>query len=159
MGELYTTAAGVRGACAKARALAPAEYPPDLPTTPLLAGAPAWYPFEHEAWGTGEVIRQSLRAAPALKRDASVRQAIVEVAGCRNLRRGRQPFVLALGFVGARDHAPALAELLSDPDVGGQAVDTLIKMRAAGYEARVAPLLRARHAWIRTVARRYVERF
>ena len=58
--------ADVRAACQRARALAPAAHPPDLPTKPELLGAPDWHPFEHAAWALGEDVRQALKRAPSL---------------------------------------------------------------------------------------------
>ena len=40
---------------------------------------------------------------------------------------------MALGFVAAREFADTVAPFLSDPDVEGQVLDTLIKMKAPGY--------------------------
>ena len=76
-----------------------------------------------------------------------------------NLRRGRQSFVMALGFTGAAHLAPRVARFLADPDVDGQVIDTLLKMRAPGFVAAVRPLLTDTHAWIRNLAKKYVARY
>ena len=70
--------------------LAPEQFPPDLPTTPLLDGAPQWYSFEHQAWAMGEDIRQALAARPKLRSDAQVQHCLLKVIATANLRRGRQ---------------------------------------------------------------------
>jgi len=36
-------------ACEGALRMAPEQWPPTLPPSKELLGAPAWYPFEHEA--------------------------------------------------------------------------------------------------------------
>jgi hypothetical protein len=159
MAERFTSPDAVIAACTAAKALAPAEVPPDQPPDPTLNGVPAWYRFEWDAWPMGEAIRQSFQSTPSLKRDRRVLDAVLDVVRHRQLRRGRQSFVMALGFAGAAAYAPALAELLVDPDVDGQVLDTLLKMRVAGYGEVVAPLLDARHAWIRKLARRYLDRY
>jgi hypothetical protein len=145
-------------ACDKALALAPTEWSPTLPVSPLF-GAPEWYSFEHEAWDLGECVRQAFSANRRLKRERAVLERVVGVATCRNLRRGRQSFVMALGFVDARDCAPELAPYLSDLDVKGQVVSTLLLMRAPGFATDVVPLLDSDKTWIRNLARRYLERF
>jgi hypothetical protein len=48
---------------------------------------------------------------------------------------------------------------LSDSDVDGQVVHTLLKMRAGGYAEAVAPLLQSEKPWIRRLAKKYVERY
>ena len=157
--ELYETPESIIGACLSATALAPAEFPPDLPTTPLLLGAPGWYDFEWQAWAIGEAVRRSLKDKPQFRRNVSVTDAICSVAVCRNLRRGRQSFVMSLGYTTAASCSPAIAQLLYDPDVDGHAVDTLLKMQVSGYGAEVADLSRHKHAWIRRLAKRYAERY
>lgn len=159
MVERFTSSQDVIAACAAAKALGPAEVPPDLPPDPKLNGVPGWCGFEWDAWPVGEAIRQSFQTTPSLKRDRRVLDAVLGVVRHRPLRRGRQSFVMALGFTGAATYAPALAEFLSDPDIDGQVLDTLLRMRAAGYGGAVAPLLEDRHAWIRKLARRYLDRY
>jgi hypothetical protein len=145
-------------ACEQALRLAPAEYPPTLPSSKELLGAPEWYSFEVEAWPIGESIRQSFVANPTLKRKDAVLARVAEVATCRNLRRGRQSFIGALGFVAAQRYAGALAPFLSDRDVYGQVFDTLIKMKAFGFSCEAASLLHSDKTWIRCLAKKYVER-
>lgn len=157
--EPLESATDILAACDRALALAPLDYPPTLPGTPELRGAPAWYPFEHEAWAIGEAVRQVFVRHPRLKKQKDVLAKVLQIATCRNLRRGRQSFVMALGFVAARDQAAELAPLLADPDVDGQVVDTLLKMRAPGFASNVRPLLDSDKAWIRKLVGRYIERY
>jgi hypothetical protein len=159
MTELFPTSDAIIAACAATKSLAPAEFPTDLAPDRFTSGARTWYSFEHAAWQVGETIRLSFQATPRLKRDPRVVDAVVDVVRCRNLRRGRQSFVMALGFTGAARCAPTLAGYLTDPDLAGHVVDTLLKMRAAGYGDAVSPLLEAPHAWIRNLARRYLDRY
>jgi hypothetical protein len=143
--------------CAAARALAPETFPADLPATE--SGAPDWYRFEHEAWAIGEQVRHCLLRQPQLKRDAAVQRAIVDVIHCGNLRRGRQSFVMLLGYKAAQEWAPVIASYLDDPDVCGHTLDTLLKMRVPGYAVQVEPLLASKYTWIRNLARKYRERY
>jgi hypothetical protein len=143
----------------RALSFAPSEYPPDLPSSDELRGAPEWYSFELKVWEIGEDIRQQLQKTPQLIADTDFLNKIVSVIQCRNLRRGRQSFVLLLGFKGASGYADEVARLLSDPDVAGHALDTLQKMRLAGYASEVEALLESEHTWIRNKAKTYLGRY
>jgi hypothetical protein len=158
MDDLLKTPDEVVRACGEAMGLAPAAPPIDLPPDPIAPGVPAWHRFEHDAWGIGETVRRSLAQKPALRRHAAVQNAILQAVNTPHLRRGRQAFVMALGFSAAAAHAPALIPLLSDPDLDGHALDALLKMRVYTYDQEVRPLLDAKQAWVRKLARRYVVR-
>jgi len=148
----------ILAACDKAEGLAPDRYPPTLPAKKEPLGAPDWYPFEHEAWPIGEKIRQSLAAAPRLKKDEAIQERIVRVIENRNLRRGRQSFVMALAHSAAAKMKVRIAPFLSDPDIDGHVVDALLKMRAFEFAAEVRPLLESDRTWIRKKAKQYLER-
>jgi hypothetical protein len=146
-------------ACEDALRLAPTEYPPTLSPSKELFGAPDWYPFEHQAWRIGESITQALARDPRLRKREPILSKVAEVATCKNLRRGRQSFVVVLGFVSARHYAERLAAFLGDPDVDGQVLHTLIKMRASGYTREAELLLFSEKTWIRRLATRYLDRY
>jgi hypothetical protein len=158
MDALLETPDEIVRVCAEARRLAPADSPSDLPPSPITPEVPAWHRFEHEAWAIGETVRQSLSKKPALRRHVGVQRAILETINTPQLRRGRQSFIMALGFTAAASHAPALLPLLKDSDVDGHVVDTLLKMRVHSFDAEVRPLLDANQAWIRRLARQYIVR-
>ena len=149
----------ILAACEEAIRLAPAEFPPTLPPSKELSGAPEWYSFEHAAWPIGESIRRAFVEKPRLKKNYAVLAKVAEVATHRNLRRGRQSFIMALGFVAAREFADTVAPFLGDPDVEGQVLDTLIKMKAPGYTQQAVSLLHSDKAWIRHLAKKYVDRY
>jgi len=149
----------VLAACEAALCLAPAEWHPDLPISDELLGVPDWYAFEHAAWPIGESVRRAFSQHPSLKKRTTLISKVTEVATCRNLRHGRQSFIMALGFVGARQVAKALVPLLSDSDVDGQVLDTLLKMKAGGFAQAVAPWAQSKKAWVRRLARKYLERY
>ena len=151
--------ADIRAACQHAVALAPLAYPPDLPSKPELLGAPDWYPFEHTPCALGEEIRQAFKRTSGLKHNSAVLESIADVVDTINLRRGRQSFVMALGFKAAAGLAQRIAAHLSDRDVAGQCVDTLLKMRAPGFAAEVALLRDDDQTWVRRLARKYIERY
>ena len=66
---------------------------------------------------------------------------------------------MLLGFKRASGFADEIARWLSDPDVAGHALDTLLKMRVAGYASEAEALLKSEHAWIRNKAKTYLERY
>jgi hypothetical protein len=146
-------------ACEEAIRLAPAEFPLTLPPSKEHFGASQWYPFEIQAWPIGESIRQAFIRNPRLKKRENMLAKIAEVATCRNLRRGRQSFIMALGFVSVRHYAERLVVLLNDPDVDGQVLHTLIKMKAPSYTREVGTLLQSDKAWIRRLAKKYLDRY
>ena len=158
MARAIVTGEDVLNACRDALRQAPKKFPPDLPVN-RLSRQPEWYPFEHSVWETGEHIRHAFLKTRSLRKQTEILDAIVKCALARNLRRGRQSFVMLLGHVAAQPYADAIAPLCADPDVAGHAIDTLIKMRAPGYARHVRPLLSAQHAWIRNKARTYLERY
>lgn len=143
--------------CNKALALAPEEYPPTLPTSRELLGAPQWYPFEHQAWKLGEEVRQVFLKQPKLKKVKEIQDKIIEVVKCQNLRRGRQSFIILLGFKDANQFKNILVPLLKDDDVDGQTLDSLIKMRAYEFPDKVVPHLSSRYTWIKNLAKKYIE--
>jgi hypothetical protein len=144
--------------CDRAEALAPQELPPTLSAKSDLLGAPEWYQFERDSWPIGEKIRQALAATPSLKKNEAIQERIIRVVENRNLRRGRQSFVMALAYAAAANISGRLVPFLSDPDIDGQVVNTLLKMRAMDFSAQVRPLLQSDKSWIRKEAKRYLER-
>jgi hypothetical protein len=157
--DVPASAEEIFAACETALSLAPALYPPTLPPFKESLGAPDWYSFEHEAWGIGESVRRSFVQNPKFKKNQDVLNRMLEVACCRNLRRGRQSFIMALGFVAARLYAKTLSSFLNDPDVDGHVVYTLIKMKAPGFISEVEPLLQSDKTWIRNLAKKYLSRY
>jgi hypothetical protein len=144
-------------ACAAAEALAPKEFPPTLPPNPKLHGAPDWYSFEHGAWPIGEKIRQASVATPSLKKNKRIQLRIAKVIENRNLRRGRQPFVMSLAHVAAAEMKDKIAPFLSDPDIDGQVVDSLHKMKCFEFTREVSTLLESDKTWIKNKAMQYLK--
>lgn len=143
----------------EAEALVPARLEPDLPPGKSTAGEPDWHPFEHEVWQIGERIRQLLNACKVLRCDHRLHEAIVRMCQNRAAKRGRQSFILLLGYSCCDYLAYAISSELGDSGVQGHVVHTLLKMRVAGFFTRVEPLTRSRFAWIRNKANTYCERY
>lgn len=138
--------------------LAPTAFPADQPVD-RFSGQPKWFPFEIRCWELGEQIRRQLVESPRLRDDSRVGGAILEVIEHNHLRRGRQSFVMLLGSVKFASFAPRLVRWVSDPDVAGHVVDTLLKMRASGYVDVVRPYIASEFSWIRRKAKTFVERY
>ena len=139
--------------------LTPLEFPTDLPRKKELLGNFTWYDFEIKVWELGENIRQLFLQNPKLKRDKDVLNEILNVIKTKNLRRGRESFVLLLGFVDAKYLAPEIAAFLEDKDINGHVLIALLKMKAKDYTDKVKPLINSDVTWIRNLAKRYCERY
>ena len=138
-----------------ARTLVPDTVLAPLPLDECL-GVPAWRDFEHQVWAIGEQIRQLFLKAPRLRADRALQEQIVDIACDRRAHRGRQSFVMLLGYRSCVEHAGRLVGQLDDEFVHGHVVDAIYKMRAQGYSDQVQPLLDDKGAWIRNVANRYL---
>ena len=144
---------------AQAEAAIPSELLPDLPPGLYTSGAPELYPWEHQIWRHGEAVRQILSQKKSLRKDSELQDAFVRVACNRNAKRGRQSFVMLLGYTCCVRRAPEIVGQLGDPCVAGHVIDTLLKMRCPDYVAEVQPFTSDTIAWIRNKAKTYVERY
>jgi len=82
----------------KAEALVPGTLVDPLPSAEGSGGEPAWHGFERALWGLGEKIRQRLLRHPRLRADGEIQERLVAIATDRRARRGRQSFILLLGY-------------------------------------------------------------
>lgn len=147
---------GLRRLITEAHRHVPERMLAPLPPDEGLGGVPAWQRFEHRIWEIGEEIRQLLLKAPRLRGEPEIQESILRLATDRRAHRGRQSFVMLLGYRSCATHAAEVAEHLEDPAVDGHVVRTLYKMRARGHSRAVRPLLEAAHAWVRNEAKRYL---
>ncbi len=137
----------------------PPEQVADLPPVPYSSGAPEWHAYEHTVWQCGEAIRQLLTKKISLRRNADLQDGFMRVACNAKAKRGRQSFVMLLGYTTCAHRAPELVGQLTDPCVTGHVIDTLLKMRCADYVTQVQPFASHKMAWIRKKATTYVERY
>lgn len=153
--------AELRGAIAKrveeAHQLAPHDRPDDLVGMDTRPEIPSWHSHEHQVWRVGEEIRQLMAKQTKLRRDVELQEAFVEIGTDRRFGRGRQPFIMLLGYRACAVQAPAIAAIVGDPEVQGHAINTLYKMRARGYSNLIERGLGSPATWICKAARRYVE--
>lgn len=141
----------------EASAEIPIDPLPDLPGLPSFPEVPQWHPHEHILWKIGEQMRQLMAESGNHLNDDHI-DAVLQICRNPNAGRGRQSFVLLLGKVRYARFADAIVPLLQDPDVCGQAVNTLYKMKASGHTDAVRPLLDHEQTWIRKEARRYLQK-
>lgn len=134
----------------------PEIRPAQLPPTNGSPDVPQWHQFEHSIWSIGEQIRHAINSQPRLRSDRALYAEILSIVQHRNGMRGRQSFVLLFAYRPCIAWANDLASLIPDPDIDGQIISALYKMRASGLSATVAPFLSSSDPWIRKEARRYM---
>jgi len=142
-----------------AQAAIPSRLKPDLPPGKFTGDAPGWYDFEHRIWETGENIRQLLLKKKRLRNDDELQAAFLSISTNRKAKRGRQSFVMLLGYKCCQEHASAIASQLDDSCVTGHVIGTLLKMHAGGFVDQIRPFTKHEIAWIRNKARAYCGRF
>ncbi len=141
---------------AQANALVPGSAPARLPPMRGFPHVPHWHNFEHSVWSIGEQIRQAMNSQPKLRGDSQLYSEFLAVVRNRQAMRGRQSFVLLFAYRACIGWARELASLIPDPDIDGQVILTLYKMRATGFSRVVAPFLSSSTTWVRKETRRYI---
>jgi hypothetical protein len=120
------------------------------------AEVPQWSDVERLVWKIGEEIRHQLVLESHLREDAEIRDEILSIVLNKNARKGRQPFVLLLGFRKNSDLAKKLITQLGGGDIDGHVINTLYKMRALEFKEEVKPFASSKYSWIRNEAKRYL---
>ena len=142
----------------EAENLIPNENLPDLPFMPEVPDVHDWYAFENALWDKGEEIRQLILMSRKKPNKVQV-QRICDICVNPFAKRGRQSFVMLLGKKCYAEYAPAIAPFLSDDDIDGHVADTLFKMGVTGYISQMQPLTQHNRAWIRNIAKKYVNKY
>jgi hypothetical protein len=142
-----------------AEAAIPSELLPDLPPSQQIKEVPEWHAFEHQIWKRGEDIRQLLAEKKSLRKDPELQRTFLRIACNEKAKRGRQSFIMLLGYAVCAQFAPDISRQLSDPHVAGHAIDTLSKMHCADYVEAIKPYASDKTAWIRNKAKQYVEKY
>ena len=142
-----------------AEALIPANMTPDLPAGEMTSGSPEWHNFEHEIWQVGEKVRQLMTKNASLRTDSTLQSSIAGICSNRNAKRGRQSFLMLLGYKCCQSHARTVASQLNDPCVEGHVIDTLIKMKAPGFVNEIQSFVSHRTPWVRKKAKTYCQRY
>ena len=143
----------------EAKNLTPKKMEKDLNPMEGFPDVPNWHKYENEIWKIGEKIRQIIHNKKSLRRDKEINDLIMEVCMDKKSKRGRQPFILLLGYKHLSGFAPKLITMLSDKFVDGQIIDTVYKMQAKGFEKDIKPFTTEKLTWIRKTAIKYVEKY
>lgn len=143
----------------EAESLVPQNIEPDLPPTQLLPNIPEWHSYEHKIWKLGEDIRQLFLLYPSLKSDKEIHLQILDICLNPNSKRGRQSFIMLLGYKQFSDYAEVLITQVNDEFVTGHILDTILKMKVSGYGRIMENYINYNITWIRNVAKRYLKIF
>jgi len=132
---------------------------PDQPPGKYTSGKPQMYAFEHEIWRSGDDIRLYLSQNKTCKLSEAQQNRIVKIAVNPFAKRGRQSFIMLLGYKKYQQFSGQIISQISDSDVEGHVVDTLLKMQALDYADIIEPFTRHEIAWIRNKAKKYIENY
>ena len=157
--HLLHTRLVIIGKTKEAVTLIPNDYLPNPVSTKLVKDVPGWHDFEYAIWKIGEEIRLLLFNAMNLRKDQEIQSEFVRLATNRNAKRGRQTFIMLLGYKFCSHHAKEIASQIDDQFVEGHVIMTLRKMQVKGYSTQVRPFLNSQVTWIRNEAKKYLSRF
>ncbi|MEZ7496060.1 hypothetical protein QO206_11200 [Leeuwenhoekiella aequorea] len=143
----------------KAKNLTPKKMDKDLSPMEGFPEVPNWHKYEREIWDIGEKIRQIIYTKKSLRKDKEINDLIMEVCMDKKSKRGRQSFILLLGYKHLSGHAPKLITMINDKFVDGQIIDTIYKMQATGFEKDIKPFATDKLTWIRKLAVKYVKKY
>lgn len=143
----------------RAQGLIPKQLEPDLPPTQLLPDVAEWHSYEHEIWKLGAEIRQLIATCPSLRNDEELNTKIVSICLNPNTKRGRQSFIMLLGYKQHSNFAPDLIAQVTDGHVTGHILDTISKMKISGYSHIMRQYTDHETTWIKNVAKRYLTQY
>ncbi|WKX75880.1 hypothetical protein [Zobellia laminariae] len=143
----------------KAENLTPKKLERDLEPLDGFPDVPNWHKYESEIWEIGEEIRQIINTKKSLRKDSELTDLIMKFCLNKNSKRGRQSFILLLGYKHLSKYATQLIEMLNDKFVKGQIIDTVYKMQAEGFQKEIGAFMMDKHTWIRKLATKYVEKY
>ena len=149
----------ILGLIEKANELTPKTLENDLPPIEGFPDVPSWHDYELAIWKLGEEIRQILIEHTSLRKDDMVNEKIINLCTNTNAKRGREPFVLILGYKHNQVYADKIKILINDRYVDGHIIDTILKMQAKGYEKEIQPIATHKTTWIRKIAIKYLEKY
>lgn len=139
--------------------LTPDLHESDLPSFEASPDVPLWHSYESEIWELGEEIRQILAEHKDLRKDDFINDNIITFCLNKNAKRGRQSFILLLGYKNLSEYASQLIKMIEDKSVDGQIIDTIYKMQAVGFEEEIRPFINDKHIWIKKAAIKYIDKY
>lgn len=118
-----------------------------------------WCAFEHEIWRLGEEIRLCLKKQNHFKLQESQVNRIVHIATNPNAKRGRQSFLMLLGYRRYQCFSEKIVLQINDKSVAGHVIGTLYKMQTSNYSDVIFPFIADEMTWIRNKAKKYIEKY
>ena len=149
----------IHGKINEASFLIPQKDVPDLQPSKTNNNAPQWHDFEMRIWKLGEEIRPLLAQHPKLRADKELTEMILEIALDSKAKRGRQSFIMLLGYKIYKALAPELIKQLNDKFVDGHVLSSIYKMQADGFVKEIKPFTKYPITWIRNYAKKYVQKY
>tara|TARA_R110002049_G_scaffold24461_1_gene86719 strand:+ start:122 stop:592 length:471 start_codon:yes stop_codon:yes gene_type:complete len=143
----------------KAENLIPLKMEKDLKPLNGIPNIPDWHNYETNIWRIGEEIRQIIAANKVLRKDAEINNLILNICLNKNSKRGRQSFILLLGYKHLSEHSRELIKMINDNSVDGHIIDTIYKMQSAEFVKEIRPFKTNQQAWIRKIASKYLEKY
>jgi hypothetical protein len=143
----------------KAETLTPQKIEKDLEPLDEFSQVQNWHKYEIDIWEIGEKIRQVIISKKSLRKDTEIIELIIKFCLNKNSKRGRQSFILLLGYKHLSKYAPQLINLIDDKYVYGQIIDTICKMQATGFEKKILPFRTDKNTWIKNTAIKYTEKY
>ena len=144
---------------AKAKELTPVQLEPDLEPIEGFPDVPNWHDYEHKIWAIGANIRTIMFSNKSLRKDKDINDLVIYFCSNKNAKRGRQSFVLLLGYKHLAVYAPKLIKLIDDEYIDGHVIDTIYLMQSEGYEKEIRPFATHKITWIRKTALKYLEKY
>lgn len=143
----------------EAKNLTPRRMEKNLNPMEGFPDVPNWHKYESEIWEIGDKIRQIIYDKKSLRKDKEINDLIMEVCMDKKSKRGRQSFILLLGYKHLSGYAPQLITMINDKFVDGQIIDTIYKMQAIGYEKDIEPFTTEKLTWVKKKAIKYMGKY
>jgi hypothetical protein len=122
--------------------------------------APDWTRYEIRLSELGSKFELYLKAHTRIRGRNPLLNAIGELVADTRFGKGRDAFVSIVGDFGDASFVDVLKPLLRDPDVEGQALYAVTKLKIRGLDSLVEPLrMKSKEAWIRKAAEKYIQKY
>lgn len=123
-------------------------------------GAPDWHVHEDKTWQVGESLRKFAASSQAFASHPAFHALLRWVLRAPQVGLGRQPFVELAARYDLDENVEAIAALLDEPGLTGQAIKALRTQGVEGYSEQVRAAIESRPAaWVKREAKRYLAAF
>ena len=148
----------VLGLIDEAESITPKEFEDDLPMMADVPDVPEWHDYEHKIWRIGEQIRHVLIDHKSLRKDKLITDRILKFCLNKNSKRGRESFIMLLGYKHNQHLAGELIGLINDKYVYGHVIGTINKIKIEGFEKEIGQHLNDNRTWIRKASEKYINK-